>query len=62
VYREALNRPQALAEMISNVPVIPADPGRSNDLLVRCARLLAAVPAYNLHFLPEPSFWEVIDP
>jgi len=62
VYRETLSRPQALAEMVSNVPVIPADPGRNNALLLRCTRLLAAVPAYRLHFLPEASFWEVIDP
>lgn len=62
VYRESLSRAQALAEVISNVPVIPADPGRSGALLVRCTRLLAAVPAYRLHFLPDASFWQVIDP
>jgi hypothetical protein len=61
VYRESLSRAQALAEVVSNVPVIPADPARSGALLLRCARLLAAVPAYRLHFLPDDSFWNIIE-
>lgn len=61
VYRERLSRAQALAEVISNVPVIPADPARNDALMLRCARLLAAVPAYRLHFLPDDSFWRVIE-
>lgn len=60
VFTETLRSSQAVAEMISNVPVIPDDPQRTPDLLGRCRRLLRSVPAYRLHFLPDDSFWHAV--
>lgn len=60
VFTEELRPSQAVAEMISNVPVIPDDPGRTLDLLSRCRHLLRSVPAYRLHFLPDDSFWHAV--
>lgn len=62
VYLEPMGSGQALAELVSNVPVIPADAARSLGLLTIGRRLLAQVPAYRLHFLPDDSFWQVVDP
>jgi hypothetical protein len=60
VYLEQMGPAQALAELVSNVPVIPADPARSIELLAVSRRLLDAVPVYMLHFLPDASFWDVV--
>ncbi len=62
VYLEPMGSGQALAELVSNVPVIPVDAARSLGLLAIGRRLLAQVPAYRLHFLPDDSFWQVVDP
>lgn len=62
VYLEPMGPGQALAEMISNVPVIPDDPARGTELLNRGTSILREVPAYRLHFLPDDTFWDVIDP
>lgn len=61
VYLEPMGSGQALAEMISNIPVIPDDPARGIELLKRGTSILRDVPAYRLHFLPDDSFWGVID-
>ncbi|HEX6306199.1 MAG TPA: hypothetical protein VFZ76_18510 [Anaerolineales bacterium] len=60
VFIEPMRKGYALAELISNVPVIPDDPDRNDDLIVRCLDLLGSLPAYRLHFLPDDSFWRVI--
>jgi len=61
VYRRPLPPAQALARLIANTPVIPADPGRLPRLLAFHQRLLADIPAYDLHFRSDPSFWRLID-
>lgn len=61
VFTEELRPSQAVAEVIANVPVIPDDPRRTPELLVRCRRLLRSVPAYQLHFLPDDSFWHAVE-
>jgi len=61
VYVEPLPKAKALAELMASTPVIPADPRRLPRLFAFHQRLLADVPAYDLHFLPDPSFWAVID-
>jgi hypothetical protein len=61
VYLEEMGRGQALAELVANVPVIPADPVRSQKLLELGQRLLRSVPAYRLHFLPNASFWSIVE-
>jgi hypothetical protein len=62
VFLEPMGSGQALAEMISNIPVIPDDPARGTELLNRGTTFLKEVPAYRLHFLPDNSFWDVIAP
>jgi hypothetical protein len=52
-----LSRAQALAELLASVPVLNASP---NPPLERCQLVLAGLPAYFLHFLPDPSFWPVV--
>lgn len=60
VYIEPMSSGQALAELVSNIPVIPEDPSRGEILLQRGIRFLESVPAHRLHFLPDDSFWNVI--
>ncbi|MBN1668449.1 MAG: hypothetical protein JW862_15245 [Anaerolineales bacterium] len=62
VHLEALEAGKGLAELISNVPVIPADPQRNPALLERLGQLNAQVPVKALHFLPDASFWQFIHP
>jgi hypothetical protein len=61
VFLERMQSGQALAEVVSNIPVIPADPRMGPAVLARGQALLSAAPAYRLHFRPNPTFWEVID-
>ncbi|HEY0607712.1 MAG TPA: hypothetical protein VGD58_32660 [Herpetosiphonaceae bacterium] len=61
VFLEPMGAGQALAEIIANVPVLPADPALSAALLLRGRQLLLAVPTYRLHFLPDPSFWPLVE-
>lgn len=56
-----LSAAAALAEVISNVPVIPQDPKRLPRLIQRGQEVLTQVPAFALHFLPDPSFWPVAE-
>lgn len=62
VFLSKMSSAQALAELVSNVPIIPEDKFRSSELLIRGVKLLEAIPAYQLHFLPDNSFWNVINP
>jgi hypothetical protein len=61
VYLEDLPPGQAVAEVVSNTPIIPIDPSRTLQLVDRAQRLVQAVPAYRLHFLPDDSFWGVVE-
>jgi hypothetical protein len=60
VYVQELAPGKATAALISNVPVIPQDPVRSIPLLEALAQLHKNTPVYELHFLPDDSFWDVI--
>jgi hypothetical protein len=61
VYLEHIGPSQALAEVVSNVPVIPDDPSRIKILLQRGSKLVAELPVKLLHFLPDDSFWQVVN-
>ncbi len=61
VYLESMATSQAIAEMIANIPVLPADPGHNFELLSRIQSLVREFPCYRLHFLPDASFWQVIE-
>ncbi len=58
---EPMRPGQALAEVVSNIPIIPANPRMGDAVLARGQAVLAAAPAYRLHFQPAPTFWKVID-
>ncbi len=62
VYLEQIDPAAAIAEVIASCPVVSADPGRTLALLGRVEQLISAVPVQRLHFLPEPSFWAIIQP
>jgi hypothetical protein len=58
---ERVKMGQAVGELLSCIPVIPADPGRQPLLLERLSRLASEIPLFHLHFKKEASFWEAID-
>ena len=60
VYAQILASGKATAALISNVPIIPQDPLRSVQLFDTLARLQKSITIYELHFLPDNSFWDVI--
>lgn len=51
----------ALAELLANAPVVSANPAFSAELIARCQQIERAVPVRHLHFLPDPSFWPVVE-
>jgi hypothetical protein len=59
---EPLSQGQALAEVLSCVPGLASDATSSLRLLAIGARLLQMVPIWRLHFLPDASFWTVVEP
>ncbi len=61
IYLEPLPAPFAVAEMLSCIPVVNADMGRTATLIDRCQKILEFTPAYRLHFLRDVSFWHVVD-
>jgi hypothetical protein len=60
VYKKNMLPGKATAALISNIPVIPQDLHRSNQLLEILAKIQQIYPVYELHFLPDNSFWEVL--
>jgi hypothetical protein len=60
VFLEPFKPGQALAEFVANIPIIPSNPAQSGILMERCLNLLERVPAHQLHFLPDDSFWRAI--
>lgn len=61
VYLERMEPARAVAEMIANLPVVAADRIRAVQLIHRCQSILERVPAYDLHFLPDASFWQAVE-
>jgi hypothetical protein len=61
VFKVKLSKSKALAELLSNVPIIPLFPEMNNRLLERGLNIINSLPIYALHFLPDSSFWDVID-
>ncbi|NJO07925.1 MAG: hypothetical protein HC876_21745 [Chloroflexaceae bacterium] len=55
------HRRKALAELLTVVPVVTLDRRLSQRIADIGTRLLAAVPCYRLHFLPDDSYWQAID-
>jgi hypothetical protein len=61
VYVEDLPPALAVAEIVASSPIVCADPARTFDLIARARQLIARVPVRRLHFLPDDSFWEVVE-
>jgi hypothetical protein len=61
VFVEPISFGSALASLVSSVPVLTTNPQLGDELLVRCASMLTNVPHSKLHFLPDESFWKVIE-
>lgn len=61
VFLASLSPGQTLGELVSNTPVLSADPLWLPEVMARWEALLAATPIYALHFRRDPTFWEVVD-
>lgn len=60
-YINAVGYGEALAEIIGNIPVIVDNMSFTDNLFDRTTTFLDNVSYSRLHFLPDPSFWKVID-
>lgn len=60
VFLQKVEKSIAIAELITNVPVIPINPDLMDQLIDLCSHLLDQVQMYRLHFRKDPSFWEAI--
>lgn len=58
---EPLPRSQAVADVVSSVPVTCAEPHLSAQLIDLCTDLVVQVPCYRLHFKKDTSFWRELD-
>jgi hypothetical protein len=61
VYLEGLRKGQAVGELVANVPAIPHSSKNNIGLLERLEMLHKDIPVFNLHFLPDASFWRIIE-
>jgi hypothetical protein len=55
-----LSKSEAVAEMVSNIPVVPLVPEFSSDVVKRCQELISCVTFKKLMFLPDASYLEII--
>jgi len=56
-----LSDKSALAKLLSNVVIFGEDHNLMQKAFYLANDLVASLPCYDLHFLPEPSFWNCID-
>lgn len=52
----------AVAALAARVPLLGLDPAAAPRLLYRARSICAIVPSAELHLLPDPSFWDVVEP
>ena len=60
-YLERLETKAALERLLPNIVFFAQDQTLIRRIFHLSYELVAALPCYNLHFLPEPSFWDCID-
>jgi hypothetical protein len=60
-YLYKLNNKPALARLLSNVVIFGQDHNLIQKAFYLAYDLVRSLPCYELHFLPEPSFWNCID-
>lgn len=61
VFARPLGPAEAVAGLLSDLPIVPVDARRVPALLSRLNNLVAATPVAELHFRPEPSLWSAVD-
>lgn len=61
VFIEPIGPAEALAEVIASIPILPAEQGFTDQLLQSAGDFIQNVPVYRLHFLPDRSFWKIIE-
>lgn len=59
---ETISSGQSLAEVLANIPVVSTRPIFIHKLVAQVEDLVASIPVYRLHFLPDNKFWEVVAP
>lgn len=50
----------AAAEIISHVVVINSYPAHTSSVFQRCLKIVKLLQNYELHFLPDDGFWELL--
>ncbi|HZY45829.1 MAG TPA: hypothetical protein VFF70_13905 [Anaerolineae bacterium] len=61
VFVEPMNGARAAAEVLASTPITPLNSGYATTLLQRIEILVRKYPVHRLHFLPDASFWNVIE-
>lgn len=57
---EEVPQSQAIADLITHVPVITQSPKQLKTLVDRCVGIVKNKQVYNLYFLPDAGFWELL--
>lgn len=60
-FKKNVNTLQTLEMLLPNVLLYSEDEEFMLQLFNICIDFAGSVPCYELHFLPEPSFWRIID-
>lgn len=61
VFLKPLPAGRAIAELVSNTPVVSGDAALLPDVFARWEAVMSKLPVYALHFRRDPTFWEVLD-
>jgi hypothetical protein len=61
VYLEKISYGEAVAEIFTNIPVITDNLDFYDGIIHRIKLCLTQIPYLRLHFLPDPTFWKMID-
>jgi hypothetical protein len=60
VAAERLSPASTVARLLKCVPVVTTSPRLAGQAMDLCYRLAKSVPCFDLRFLPDASFWEVL--
>lgn len=61
VFLEPLSAARGISEVIGSLPFVTDRAEYGESILTAVSQALAGAPAYRLHFLKDPSFWEVLE-
>jgi hypothetical protein len=57
-----LSQAAAVGEILSCIPLLTSDPERLPAVITRAQELTSSMPVMALHFLPDDSYWSVLEP